>query len=740
MKPSYKRNADPHMGQHTTTNIADAINQSFKKIAPFWPLKNLIAVNPLQGLEDHPIEDALKLAAVYFEQKDLPKGMEAVNRETIKWLQAYFDEGQATITMPLRAHGLYTAWRSLAPYDANLHKGNQLAQKQLRLLPQTAREAIIEYLLRLGIAKEQYAQFLTLMLTTLPGWAAYIKYRTEWAGKHSNHLYQTAQEDYLALRLVTTSLLWPEAKKLLSWHKTAFNQAPSKSGLLEKIVITENKYRDTLLKNLAKQPLKAPNIPEAQLVFCIDVRSEPLRTCLESTGNYQTFGFAGFFGLPVQINNPITQESYASCPVLLTPKHEVEETPCASQACQHDKTGYERLSTLKLLYQSVKYTFTAPFALVESIGIFTGAWMALRSLLPKTASQIKAVTVETLRKPQEIKPALDNISLLDQCTYALNALQMIGLTSHFAPVVVFCGHGSATQNNAYATALDCGACGGRHGGSNARILAAILNRPVVRTQLLNEGIIIPQATLFIAAEHNTTTDEVVLYGTDDRPKIKKLKENLLKAREANCRIRLQKMEKNSIAAHASSSLWLRSQDWAQVRPEWGLAQNSAFIVAPRDITSTLDLAGRCFLHSYDYKQDPEGSLLTVILTAPMVVAQWINVQYFFSTLDNAAYGSGSKITQNITGKMGIMQGNASDLMTGLPLQSVYSNDTEAYHELQRLLTVVFAPRHTLDNILRSQPTLQKLLGNGWVQLAALQPDNRKIYLLNRDFSWQEMHS
>lgn len=183
----------------------------------------------------------------------------------------------------------------------------------------------------------------------------------------------------------------------------------------------------------------------------------------------------------------------------------------------------------------------------------------------------------------------------------------------------------------------------------------------------------------------------------------------------------------------------RSQDWAQVRPEWGLARNAAFIVGPRDITASLDLQGRSFLHSYDYTQDENGASLTTILTAPMVVAEWINTQYLFSTLDNVAYGGGSKITKNITGKIGIMQGNASDLMTGLPLQSVYRSDGQPYHEPQRLMCVVYAPRTLLDTIIQAQPVLQKLFGNGWVQLACIEPESRQSYFLSRALTWQPTH-
>ena len=215
-----------------------------------------------------------------------------------------------------------------------------------------------------------------------------------------------------------------------------------------------------------------------------------------------------------------------------------------------------------------------------------------------------------------------------------------------------------------------------------------------------------------------------------------MQQDLAKARQINCSARL----KNLHAAHAGAQhAWLRAQDWAQVRPEWGLARNAAFIVAPRDITASLDLEGRCFLHSYDYMQDKDGSSLTVILTAPMVVAEWINTQYLFSTLDNVAYGGGSKITKNITGKIGVMQGNSSDLMTGLPLQSVYSNDRQAYHEPLRLMTTVYAPRQMLDDIIKAQAVLQKLFGNGWVQLTCIEPESRITYCLKRDLTWQNMH-
>ncbi|GAB3772977.1 DUF2309 domain-containing protein [Spirosoma horti] len=721
-----------------TTSVSDLVAQSFKTIAPFWPLKNLIAVNPLQGLEDLPFEEALPLGSAYFQQASLPVPIEAVNRQTIKWLQAYFDDGQATLSMPLRREGLYAAWRQLAIHDTCLHANDKQKQAWLATLPENPAQAILECLLHLGIAPAEHQQFLTLLLTTLPGWASYIRYRTDWAGLDTNHPHPVTQVEYLAVRLIITQLLWPDAKTLLTWHQQVLEQASSKTNVLAKIQQAENTYRLPLLQQLAAQPLEGPRTPDAQLVFCIDVRSEPFRRTLEATGDYQTLGFAGFFGIPVQITDTVTGESHASCPVLLSPKHTVYESPCCSPAeREDDRKGYVRLTKLRQLYQSLKYTFTTPFALVESLGLASGAWMGLRSLAPGFASQLKRSVTQSIRKPMAVESSLATLPLADQCAYAEGALRLMGLTHHVAPLVVFCGHGSTTQNNAYATALDCGACGGRHGAPNARILAGLLNTAEVRTYLGQKGISIPDTTRFMAAEHNTTTDEVTLYGNDASEACQKLTQDLAKARQANSIERLKQMQKNADRNGGARQTWLRSQDWAQVRPEWGLARNAAFVVGPRDLTAALNLEGRSFLHSYDYIQDPTGSSLTTILTAPMVVAEWINTQYLFSTLDNVAFGGGSKITQNITGKIGIMQGNSSDLMTGLPLQSVYASDQLAYHQPQRLMTVVYAPRPLLDAIIQAQPVLQKLFGNGWVQLACIEPEDRQTYLLTRDLLWQQ---
>ncbi len=734
-------------------NFNEITDIAWEKIMPLWPLKNLIACNPLHGFENLPLEEALLEGFAHFEQTSLSSSMQAVNRETIKWCQSFYDDGQATIAIPYRSLGFYQAWKKLAIFDTSLHRGNKEKIKWLNSLPEKSEEAIFQCVKKLYVPESEYGLFLTLLLTTLPGWAGYIKFTNEWTQGKSDFSYPISQVEYLAVRIMITCLLYPEAVELINIYKKNKNEANKIDKTIREIENNEHEYQSSLVNKLIKQPENSfsskTTETKAQVVFCIDVRSEPFRRALEKQGHYDTFGFAGFFGIPTCIDNLATGESYASCPVLLMPKHHVKEKPIGTQKeINRQRKGKNSVNMIKSAYQSLKYTFTTPFALVEILGIWDSVWMALRTFFPTKSLSLKEKVIAYLRPQLPLESLLsyesDNhqgIPFDDQCNYAENALKMMGLTTNFAPLVVFCGHGSSTQNNAYASSLDCGACAGRHGGSNAKILATILNSTEVRSFLKSKNINIPEFTTFIAAEHNTTTDEVVFYINKDNKendfsdKINKLKNDFEAARQYNVHFRSIKLgykkNKNSMV-HTLK----RSADWAETRPEWGLSGNASFIVAPRSLTRDIDLEGRAFMHSYDWEQDPDDASLTTILTAPMVVAQWINTQYLFSTLNNISYGSGSKVTHNIQGKMGIMQGNASDLMPGLPLQSIYKTDVKPYHQILRLLTVVYAPVEKINKIIAAQAVLQKLFKNGWVKLMCIDPKNKKHYHLQRDLSWQ----
>jgi hypothetical protein len=181
----------------------------------------------------------------------------------------------------------------------------------------------------------------------------------------------------------------------------------------------------------------------------------------------------------------------------------------------------------------------------------------------------------------------------------------------------------------------------------------------------------------------------------------------------------------------------RSADLAQVRPEWGLSSNAAFIVAHRSLTLGLNLGGRVFLHSYDWQLDTKGSVLDVIMTAPLIVGEWINMEHYFSTVDNKVYGSDSKVIHNVVGGFGVMLGSGGDLQTGLPRQTVMAGE-ERYHDPLRLLAVIEAPTDRIVEIIRNHHALQHLFDNGWVNLVALDPRTGTFHRYLPGFAWERL--
>lgn len=702
------------------------IANAAKIIAPLWPLKTMIARNPLQGLENEKFEDAFAIGDILFTRGATNND---VNREMIKWCQAFLDEGQATIKMPEREKGFYRAWSLLAPYDHVLRTSKK--NEWLFSLPLVAEEAIFFGLDRLAIPEDQIEDYLKRILAELPGWAGYIKWRAEWQNQYVGFQNPITLTDFLAVRLLITCALGEVYKKKESEKHPSLSK---KAEFFTKLKNKEERFLQTLVKMIVPVAKVPTPRPDAQIVFCIDVRSEPLRLRLERLGNYETFGCAGFFGVPVSIHSYGTDKVKDCCPVLLKPEYQVFEEPIE----RGDSRRRSILAMCRGFYQDLKYNFATPFALVETLGLWCGFAMIIRTLMPLCSIKFKQVIQEKLGSS-----LLFDIPLAKQINFAESALRMMGMTKHFSRLVVLCGHGSQTENNPYASALDCGACGGNHGGPNGRILATILNSGEVRAALLQKGIDVPDDTLFLGAEHTTTTDEVVIYsdgivGPSHDDLVEKLKADLVRAGIATSHYRCSLFGLKASPADSKNHVMKRSSDWAEVRPEWGLARNAAFIIGPRSLTKDLDLDGRCFLHSYQWEEDEAGMSLETIMTAPMVVAEWINTQYFFSTLNNIAYGSGSKITHNVTGKMGVMQGNGSDLMQGLPLQSVNLTDDISYHEAMRLQVLIYAPRSRIDSIIAKHAILQSLLFNHWVILAAIDPQDNKPYRLTGRGGWVEM--
>jgi len=351
-------------------------------------------------------------------------------------------------------------------------------------------------------------------------------------------------------------------------------------------------------------------------------------------------------------------------------------------------------------------------------------------LNPQSASQHKEQLTRT------------GFSIEEQATTVDTALRMMGLTKNFARLVLFCAHGSESENNPYEAALDCGACGGNEGKPNARVLAMMANNLTVRAQVAKQGIDIPSDTHFLAGQISTTTDVVELFDLEDVPMnhradLVRLKEDLNKASKLANRersARFPDVAKPLEDKEAESHVLRRSLDWSQVRPEWGLSGNTAFLIARRELSKGLDLGGRVFLHSYDYREDPDNRLLEILLTAPQVVAQWINMEHYFSTVDNEVYGSSSKIYHNVVGRFGVMSGPWSDLRLGLAKQTVMNGDMP-YHEPMRMLTIIEAPRARIEALIGRHELLQHYYHNEWVHLAAFDPEDQNWYRYSPRGEW-----
>jgi uncharacterized protein YbcC (UPF0753/DUF2309 family) len=365
-----------------------------------------------------------------------------------------------------------------------------------------------------------------------------------------------------------------------------------------------------------------------------------------------------------------------------------------------------------------------------------------RRLKPALKTQIPFSQIEEGQSAQGLIPGF---TLEEQAAFIGGGLRVIGLTRQLGRFVVVCGHGAISENNPYAAAYNCGACGGAHGDPNARVFAAMANRPEVRQKLADGGLVIPGDTWFLAGKHDTTTDRVSFYDIDDIPAshledFERLRRDLEKAGAVQTAERCarlpgspRKMSPERAFAHALS----RSADWANPRPEWGLSSNAAFLIGRRRMTEGLDLESRVFLHSYDPDSDPEGALLEKIMTAPLIVGEWINMEYYFSAVDPWFYGSGSKVIHNVVAGVGVMLGSQSDLQSGLPLQGV-NDGARHYHEPMRLLAIIEAPPARIAALIQKHAILQQVFHNGWMNLLARDPETRVFFRYNPDSTWEAM--
>ena len=649
------------------------------------------------------------------------------------WAAGWFDEGQALWAAP-RGTSAYAAWRSGATHDLTPEiLGLKGFAAKVAASPEAAEDALALIVDRIGLVPDAMASCFHRALSALGGWAHAARYR-QWQANLAGGD-DAAITDFLTIRMMWEYALLDQYRPQISvaWQATiaahATPLAPTEAQCVDAIMqeAAEHAAQRAIAAVLADDVAAAPATPpKLQMAFCIDVRSEVFRRALETVDPHiQTLGFAGFFGLTASHHRLGSDVAEHRLPVLLNPGL----TTRAGGPADRSADLARRLDTrVTRAWARFKLAAVSSFAFVEAAGPTYGF------KLVRDALGLGAAVVGDDPPPRP-DPALD---LAARAQSAESILRAMSLTEGFAPLVVLAGHGANVVNNPHASALHCGACGGYPGEVNARLLARLLNDAEVRMALeVSRGIKIPNDTMFLGALHDTTTDEVRLFDGDfaspaHRKDVIRLR-GWLKAAAILARTeRARRLPR----ADDQQSVVRRSRDWAETRPEWGLAGCNAFIAAPRTRTAGRSLAGRAFLHDYDWQKDKGFGVLELIMTAPVVVASWISLQYYGSSVAPEVFGGGNKLLHNVVGGFGVVEGNSGTLRTGLPWQSVHDGEA-LVHEPLRLTVCIEAPREAMTAVLERHPGVAALFDNRWLHLFALDKGGRMAWRYAGHARWEQ---
>lgn len=570
------------------------------------------------------------------------------------------------------------------------------------------------------------------LLARLPGWAGHA----QWQRLHPQFVSNygpLALVDLVSLqllyRVVTDTLTLdrvdaehvrhvtgPRGETTSLTHELVSNAEIAPEALSRRLRHVEDRFRTKLLADIeagamrvnephdnkpygTEASVNAASGVDVQFVFCMDPRSDRLRRRLEEHRGYATDAVAGFFGVPLRIRASDGSVVYDLAPPLVAP---VLDLPLDHARLAIDSQPWSLGDAVK----GVKEVGVAPYLGAEVGGVLAGFDALVRtvgSFVPiRRGSQARMLDAEEGGLRRYL--ASVGIDALEGVIEPLGAmLATLGPASGLAPLVVFVGHRARSRNNAYAASLQCGACGGAPGTLNALVAASLLNMEVVRERLERNGISIPTSTRFLAGEHNTTTDELVVIGAQKalstEPVVESIEEVLA-----------------TINHHVATRRGRRrANDWSEVRPEMGLIHNAALVIGDRSLTRTVDLDGRVFLHSYRRHSDPDGSQLAGIFAGPLVVAHWINQCYLFSSLAPEVFGAGDKTLHNLVGRFGVLEGLGWDLKIGLPEQSVVDADG-VRHEPLRLTAVIDQSPELIDRVLRDDRLVTQLVEGDWLTI------------------------
>ncbi|HSW91584.1 MAG TPA: DUF2309 domain-containing protein [Candidatus Saccharimonadales bacterium] len=495
-------------------------------------------------------------------------------------------------------------------------------------------------------------------------------------------------------------------------------------------------YYDTVLSGmlltLPTQSVKENVEPKSfQSVFCIDDREYSLRTYVESLDSHiETFGAPGFFGVEFYFQ-PAGAKFYDKlCPAPVTPKYLIKEV----------SKGGERAHEKEIMYSKHSHKLVRGFLFSYLLGIPAMGKLVANLINPTMSPAIADafahmdpdadLTIVHDGQEDREKGLQIGFTTKEMTDRVEKILRCIGFTKNFAPIVYIIGHGSSSANNPHHGAHDCGACSGKPGLVNARVFAYMANYQPVRELLKVRGLSIPESTQFVGALHDTASDEIQFYDESA------LTEENRERHNANVRLfeealdldakersrRFMSISTKQDIKKIRKDIKKRSVSYFEPRPEFGHGTNALCIVGRRDLTKHLFLDRRAFLNSYDYTTDLDGTLLLDVLSPLGTVCGGINLEYFFSRMDNYKLGAGTKLPHNVMGLVGVANSSDGDLRSGLPSQMV------EVHDPVRLLMVVEHYPEVVKSVIQRKPDLYEWFSNEWIHLVALHPDKKTLHV------------
>lgn len=644
--------------------------------------------------------------------------------------------------------GFYQTWLATIQKDKGVAilMGEPSLNGYFQYLPNDADELFSQAIDELAVEDDILESYMLSLLFEVNGWASWIAFQNF---HENNEQHAATLFNFLATRLAWELVLWRyHNHKSPALSRQLKYQWAQEKAVLPRVIdqhrhaqqalwvwqcALEIAYQEQLVGDLKKTAEQNQSllmsIPRVQAVFCIDVRSEVMRRALESqSDNIHTLGFAGFFGMPIEYAQSSKFLSRTQLPGLIQAPFSVEEE--AHDADVHQAKN-ARMLNRKARFEAWSQQPVSMFSMVESLGLLYG-FKLLKSAFnfngkKKQRAEFASCSHFALKKGH--RP----ITLEEKTSLIANALTGMGLTEGFASTVLIAGHTSEGVNNPHQNSLNCGACGGQSGELNVRVFCQLANDKTVRQSLLSKGIAIPEETRFVPMVHNTTTDELIVQ--DHSVLTDEVNIWLQNAQVAAQKERAEKLGLSQSDANLSAKIQQRSEDWSQVRPEWGLANNASFFIGPRSLTYQLNLQGRTFLHDYHWRKDLDANVLHSIMTAPMIVTNWINMQYNASVTDNLKFGSGNKVLHNVVGgNIGVFEGNGGDLRIGLSKQSLHDGD-KWMHQPLRLSVFIAAPKEAIEKVISQSEEVRDLVNHNWLYILQVCDQTKSVYQYT-DQSWQ----